>query len=388
VQVLRFRLAGLPEDRANAIDDGGPDVQAGPVHDLRGQPAIDLLGMMSVWEGRFWPVPMDWARAFWPDITKTATSAASRGGTLVHRAELIWGLAFPLPRLAQQTAGQTPFICRVQYEATWQAQLLRGAQQLWNGKQALPQPRVDESPLVHAPGSVLAVSPDNTWFATSDSDCAVELRNMVSGEILFRLNGHTREVTSLAVSKDGAHLISGSFDGTLKVWKLPEGALLRTLAAHNKGVTAVAVSPDGRLVASGGSDDLDGPEPLVRLWSLDDGRLVRKLGDGIARPVTHLEFIPPGNLLMGVEYFGTHVWDTTTGSRKHWVPDAWVARAMASGVIAYARRGAVVIFSLETETRLGDLTPDMKADIRALAVSADGNLVAWSWEKQDRKSVV
>jgi WD40 repeat protein len=69
----------------------------------------------------------------------------------------------------------------------------------------------------------------------------------------------------------------------------------------------VAISPDGKLVASGGNDN------MVRLWSADDGKLIREM-PGHARHVYNVKFDPTGKFLVSGDLMGVlKQWDVATG---------------------------------------------------------------------------
>jgi WD40 repeat protein len=58
----------------------------------------------------------------------------------------------------------------------------------------------------------------------------------------------------LAFCPDGLPLASVSEDQTLKLWDMVTGQELLTLRGHTGPVFSVAFSPDGRLIGSSGDD--------------------------------------------------------------------------------------------------------------------------------------
>jgi WD40 repeat protein len=101
---------------------------------------------------------------------------------------------------------------------------------------------------------------------------------------------HSRMVCSLAMSPDGTLLASSGEDGMVKLWSLPDGALLKRLTVRGDFAPHIAMSPDGKLLAS----DTDGS--AARIWSLPDGELVTAL-DGHNDSVSSLVFYSEGGCL-------------------------------------------------------------------------------------------
>lgn len=104
-----------------------------------------------------------------------------------------------------------------------------------------------------------AISPDGRWAAASTGN-ALQLWDLVSGQVIRRLAGHTRPVQCVAFFPGGGLVLTGSADGSLKVWDMDDGRLRASLDL-NGPVTTCGVSPDGRFVAAG---DMDGQVYLLR----------------------------------------------------------------------------------------------------------------------------
>ena len=94
----------------------------------------------------------------------------------------------------------------------------------------------------------------------------MRLWDLVTGETLRTLEGHTSGVTAVAVLTDGRRALSGSNDHTLRLWDLATGETLHTLEGHTSTVRAVAVLADGRRALSGSYDN------TLRLWDLQTGK--------------------------------------------------------------------------------------------------------------------
>ena len=96
-------------------------------------------------------------------------------------------------------------------------------------------------------GQIAVFSPDGRAIATDSGARSVgKLVDAESGEVLFRMVGHTHDITAIAFSvPDGSKLASvcggadGGADGTCKVWDSSTGALLRTI---NLGMSVTSVS--------------------------------------------------------------------------------------------------------------------------------------------------
>lgn len=115
-------------------------------------------------------------------------------------------------------------------------------------------------------------------------------------EIFVQL-GHSDYVQSLAFSPDGKYLASGSGDKTIKLWDVETGREIRTMATGT-GFTSVAFSPDGQVLASAG-----GIGNNVVLWSVKDGRTVRKLRmEGDHNYLNDVAFSPDGTTVAAASH--------------------------------------------------------------------------------------
>jgi len=138
----------------------------------------------------------------------------------------------------------------------------------------------------------LAYSPDGSTLASAGDDAVVLLRDVLSGRVVGRLEGHQDAVSCLAFSPDGKTLATGSYDRTVKLWDLASLRERATLTGHTNWVFSVAFAPDGRSLASAGHDK------MVRVWDAVTGRETATLA-GHSASVRAVAFAPDrkGSLL-------------------------------------------------------------------------------------------
>jgi len=66
----------------------------------------------------------------------------------------------------------------------------------------------------------IAFNNDGNKLAGGGDREIITIWNLINGEEIISLKGHTKGVAKVLISKDGKKLVSGSHDKTLKVWNL------------------------------------------------------------------------------------------------------------------------------------------------------------------------
>jgi WD40 repeat protein len=123
--------------------------------------------------------------------------------------------------------------------------------------------------------TAVAYSPDGKWLAMCRGNLELEgptgkvtLHDPTTGKKIRELTPtHTRGANAIAFHPDGKHIFSAGRDQLVKIWQLEEGKLVRDLGKFvDRGfwITSISISPDGRLLAAA-----DDNERKVLIYSLD-----------------------------------------------------------------------------------------------------------------------
>ncbi len=145
-------------------------------------------------------------------------------------------------------------------------------------------------------------------FATAE-DMTIQRWELYSGTKVG-FGAHDSWAHGIALLPDGETLITGGCDGQLIWWpaaaEMPEPT--RKIDAHNGWIRFVSVSPDGKLLATAGNDN------LVKLWTAEDGTLVRELA-GHEKDVYSTLFHPDGEILLSGDLAGqVKQWEVVSGN--------------------------------------------------------------------------
>merc|ERR1711998_739527 len=142
-------------------------------------------------------------------------------------------------------------------------------------------------------------SPDGKTLASGSRDNTVRIWDVMSGECVHVLNGHSSYVYSVCYSPDGKTLASVSQDETVRIWDVMSGECVHVLNGHSSYVSSVCYSPDGKTLASGsGSDDA-----TVRIWDVMSGECVSTestLPDSFITSSTPLPYDGSGDVCVDV----------------------------------------------------------------------------------------
>ena len=166
-----------------------------------------------------------------------------------------------------------------------------------------------------ATGSFAAVgvsfSADGKTLATASSS-GVKLWNVATGAALG-LVGQGKSADDVAFSPTRPLVAFARNEGgdNAEIWDVARGSRIAGQCRRRQpgGGNAVAFSPDGRMLATAGD------EPLVHLWDVESGKLMREFEQNVGGVLT-LEFSSDGKTL-AISGFDpvASLWDVATGTQ-------------------------------------------------------------------------
>jgi WD40 repeat protein len=173
-------------------------------------------------------------------------------------------------------------------------------------------------------GVSLAFSPNGLKLAVGSynyygSEGGITIYNLLNGELIsdplsLKHKSQYKRVYSVDYSPDGSLLVSGHDDddysdnGTVKLWDLNEGKIIRVISNNSGTVKAVKFSPNGTFIAAAGLDS------KVRLWDIN-GDLIWEETHLSSISITTLDFSPTGSLLITGDSLGNlKIWNIANSS--------------------------------------------------------------------------
>ncbi|WP_310416500.1 AAA-like domain-containing protein [Chamaesiphon sp. OTE_8_metabat_110] len=239
----------------------------------------------------------------------------------------------------------------------------------------------------------LSFSPDETSIASASEDNTIKIWNWADGSLVRTLK-HDNFAYDVSYSPDARYLASVGDDGKLKIWNVKDGKLLKEFSILNNDhwTWKVTFSPDGRYLAVITSAG-------VELHRTTDFKTVRILNDRGQKPKTlrQINFSPDGRTIAAAGIDGmVRLWDVDDGKllnayqgHRESIVDIQfshnsqeIATAGDDGTIKFWSRNGELRRTLEGFNGLSlAFSPDSKTFI---AVNRNGVMRFWNLTKLER----
>ena len=273
--------------------------------------------------------------------------------------------------------------------------ILAGVGQLWDLKTGLPKLAMAPHLVGYSSNAFDTFSPDRKLLASAHQE-DIFLSYTETGVFRTILKGHLNQVRCITFSPDGKILASGGSEQssggnqrptTIRLWNVLTGELINTLTGHTDGVSCIAFSPDGKTLASGGGDS------TIRFWDPHTGQHKTTLS-GHTGPVVCIAFAPDGKTLASTTGYTSYrrvpnpdnaiwLWELNTGKHKetylgHTEEVNSIAFSPDGKTIASASKDTTIrLWDIQTGKNLMTFTGDGKED-SSVAFSPDGKILASS----------
>ena len=147
----------------------------------------------------------------------------------------------------------------------------------------------------------MAISPDRSVVALHD-----DLWSLKSGTLIGSLvRPDDYSLGEPVFSRDGRFLAAPCAASAACVWDGKTGMLLRTLKGHSGNVHSASFSPDGKRIVTTSDDK------TTRVWEVDSGKELAKLGVNGSRETTLALFSPDGKRLVAIAWTDILLWNTS-----------------------------------------------------------------------------
>ena len=256
----------------------------------------------------------------------------------------------------------------------------------------------------------VAVSPDRRCVASGSADRTVDVIDIASGKLVYRLPGLTDIFSSVVSSRDGKQFATATIDlrfthragisdtsftarhkkyfsdaanadrmqpSEVRVWNADSGQLQLKLPLPPCQVTGIELIPhrDQLAVAGWGA----AKEGMLSIWDLTEGKLVRELA-AHANEVSAIAVSPDGTTLASGDVDGNlDIWKLTSGAKTR---SDKLAHAIEA--LTFSSDGkTLAIGDADRTVRLSDAssgkvtrTLHTRSHVEMLDLSPDGNVLA------------
>ena len=154
-------------------------------------------------------------------------------------------------------------------------------------------------------------SSDGKMLASGSDDGTIILWDPINGKRLATLTGHVDRINSVAFNPAGTKIVSASADNNVIVWDITQDQLAKSLEGHSGEITSLVWSSDGNRLASGSAD------ASIVIWDVDNDQAIQAL-QGHRLPILGLAWSPDGSYLVSgtrdrSPYGSNVVWDVRSG---------------------------------------------------------------------------
>ena len=280
--------------------------------------------------------------------------------------------------------------------------------------------------------AAIDVSPDGRWLAAAGTEYEVQVWDLDSKRLVAELAGHDEIVSAVCFAPDGRSLASGDERGICRTWRLQQDRWEpdTVLKSHSRAITKLAFIPQGRLISASGDKTCaqwnletgeeilslvlkhpgwvngldvsnDGSQAIticddgrIRLWSLEDAKLLRTIEPAKNVLFTSVDISPDGSLAAAAcaAEASVQMWQLDTGEEITIDQRPWLKLGNRSGILwsaKFAPQGGQLLTIGGNDAQLWDINSQQRVvrftphgTVASADISPDGKLlVTGSWDR-------
>jgi hypothetical protein len=193
---------------------------------------------------------------------------------------------------------------------------------------------------------------------------------------------------------DGVKLLAVGNDG-VAIWNVLTGDLVTRLRGHTEPVNAAALSPDGHYALTGsglgGEGWFTSTDNSVRLWDANSGRELHRFGEH-SQFIEAVSFSPDGSCILTLSRRRVQVWDVATRQLRAEFPEPNLSTTTEVGM----SRNAIVSASISGDHRKllargfgWARVWDIDTRLELFTINSDSHVIIWDAElSRDSKFLV
>lgn len=163
-------------------------------------------------------------------------------------------------------------------------------------------------------------------IASCDDDSHVKIWDVNTGEVKQSFKLGSYYAYSVDFSPDGKRLVAAGYRGEMKLWDVEAGKLITKMGGSASSyIYAAKFSPDGSVIAS----SVYSNSPL-RVWDGKTGKQVRAISHGMTSTYVYdLAFTTKGNVVITVGSDDAFIWNLSTGRKTGGMEHRYSLRTVA-----------------------------------------------------------
>lgn len=158
--------------------------------------------------------------------------------------------------------------------------------------------------------------PDGSRFLYAVESETSYVCDVLTGNILYALEGHNGNVLCGSFSNDNQYIITGAADHTARMWNAENGKPLYQFKGHKDSINAVTFSKKGKYLVTAGGSPFISKDNTAYVWDLASKKLLHTLS-GHSLSIQDVWFVQNDHTIVTSDASMIRYWDVQSGEQKY-----------------------------------------------------------------------